>query len=244
MIGSVLRLLAALVLLFVLTSAAVILYYRDGKLPTTAFIISTDRVHNESGGKSPRARWQPLQQNAVPQVLLDAVIAAEDQRFCQHGGFDLVEIRRALRSAEQGNRLRGASTLSQQVARNLFLNRDRTIGRKLLEAWITILLEAFWDKPKIARTYANTVEFGVSHFGAQAAAQRYFGVDAVDLDASQAALMAAALPNPAIFRLDRPGQKMRATAARIEAEASKLRNLGYLGCLKDDSRTTVNEPGQ
>lgn len=133
-----------------------------------------------------------------------AVIASEDQRFFQHSGFDLQSIRSSIDSYVDGGRLRGASTISQQVAKNLFLNPSKSIIRKGFEVWFTLLIELLWSKERILTVYLNIAEFGDHIFGIQAASRHYFGIPAKNLNRSQAALLAASLPNPLRLKVARP----------------------------------------
>ncbi len=138
--------------------------------------------------------WRPLE--AISPDLRRAVIAAEDARFCDHLGVDLVEMRRAIAAWRAGGRLRGASTISQQTAKNVFLWSDRSWIRKGFEFWFTALIELFWSKQRILEVYLNVAEFGEGVFGAEAAAQHAYGVTADRLGADAAARLAAVLPNP------------------------------------------------
>lgn len=140
--------------------------------------------------------WKPLREIA-PELAL-AVVAAEDQRFLQHRGFDLVEMQRAMDAAEAGGPLRGASTITQQTVKNVFLWPSRSWLRKGLEAALTPLAELLWGKRRILELYLNIAEFGPGVYGAEAAARRYFGKAAGDLTAHEAASLAAVLPNPIV----------------------------------------------
>ncbi len=133
-----------------------------------------------------------------------AVLASEDQRFFEHHGFDLGAIETALADRAAGRPLRGASTITQQVAKNLFLWSGRSFVRKALEAWFTVLLEVTWPKRRILEMYLNIAEFGPGVYGVPAAAQRFFGKPPAALSAGDAALLAAVLPNPHELRADRP----------------------------------------
>ena len=134
-----------------------------------------------------------------------AVIASEDQLFYEHFGFDLDAIKSAANAYLNGNRkLRGASTISQQVAKNLFLTPAKSFFRKGLEAWFTLLIEIFWSKERIMGVYLNIAEFGDHLFGIEAASQRYFNTSAKNLSRSQAAILAATLPNPLKLKADNP----------------------------------------
>jgi len=133
-----------------------------------------------------------------------AVVASEDQLFFQHNGFDVEAIGKAWSRHARGGKLRGASTISQQVAKNLFLSPARNWTRKALEIWFTVLIEAFWSKQRILEIYLNIAEFGDHLFGVEAASRRYFGVPAQQMTPAQAALLAATLPNPLLLKADRP----------------------------------------
>ncbi len=141
-------------------------------------------------------RWTPARE--LPPVLFRALIAAEDARFASHFGFDWRAIEQARRRNERlrGRRLYGASTISMQTAKNTFLLPARTHIRKALEAYFTVLIEAFWGKKRIAEVYANIIEWGNGIYGIGAAAQHYFGKTPRELTAREAALLAAVLPNP------------------------------------------------
>jgi monofunctional biosynthetic peptidoglycan transglycosylase len=133
-----------------------------------------------------------------------AVIAAEDQQFFQHFGFDLQSIQASIEDYNEGGRLRGASTISQQVAKNLFLTPAKSFIRKGLEVWFTVLIELLWSKERIVEVYLNIAEFGDHVFGIEAASLNYFGVSAKHLNRSQAALLAATLPNPLRLKVTHP----------------------------------------
>lgn len=153
-----------------------------------------------------------------------AVIAAEDQTFPDHWGFDVAAIEKALSHNERNeNRIRGASTLSQQTVKNLFLWDGRSWLRKGLEAGLTVGVETVWSKRRILTVYLNIAEFGEGVFGVEAAAQRYFGKPASRLTQSEAALLAAVLPNPLRFKAAAPSGYVRSRQAWI------LRQMRQLG---------------
>ena len=171
-------------------------------------------------------QWVPLSQIS-PQAAL-AVVAAEDQKFPDHWGFDLKAIKNAVENNARGERIRGASTLTQQVARNLFLWQGRSYLRKGLEAWFTVLLELFWPKQRILEVYLNIAETGPQVFGIEAAARRYFGHSASRLTQEQAALIAAVLPNPLRFHADRPSDYVLSRRDQIAQQMSQLGGTAYL----------------
>ncbi len=145
-------------------------------------------------GVEVRRQWVALKD--VSPHIVRAVIAAEDQAFCTHDGFDIKQINKALEEAERGRRLRGASTISQQTAKNVFLFNGGGWVRKGFETWFTVLVEAMWSKPRIMEIYLNVAEWGDGIYGVEQAAQERFGVSAKDLTPRQAASLAAVLPNP------------------------------------------------
>ena len=158
-----------------------------------------------------------------------AVIAAEDQKFPSHWGFDVTAIEKALAHNERNeNRIRGASTLSQQTAKNLFLWDGRSWLRKGLEACLTLGIETVWSKKRILTVYLNIAEFGEGTFGVEAASQRYFHKSASKLSMSEAALLAAVLPNPVKFRADAPSGYVRSRQAWILRQMQQLGGEGFM----------------
>lgn len=168
------------------------------------------------------SRWV-AHQKISPWVKL-AVIASEDQRFPQHWGFDLSAIQAALaHNQENPDTIRGASTISQQTAKNLFLWEGRSWLRKVIEAPLTVLLETFWSKQRILTVYLNIAQFGPNLYGIEAAAQFYFQRSAANLTEQQAARLAAVLPNPLIYHANRP------SAYLLRREHWILRQMQQLG---------------
>ncbi|ANZ07963.1 monofunctional biosynthetic peptidoglycan transglycosylase [Raoultella ornithinolytica] len=158
-----------------------------------------------------------------------AAIAAEDQKFPEHWGFDVSAIEKALAHNErQENRVRGASTLSQQTAKNLFLWDGRSWLRKGLEAGLTVGIETVWSKKRILTVYLNIAEFGEGTFGVEAASQRYFHKPASRLTPAEAALLAAVLPNPIRFRADAPSGYVRSRQAWILRQMRQLGGEGFM----------------
>ena len=179
-----------------------------------------------SDGKySPTYRWVSL--DKIAPVMSAAVIASEDQNFPDHYGFDLAAIQRALGHNGRSTRTKGASTLTQQTAKNLFLWSSRSWLRKGVEAYFTVLLETFWSKRRILETYLNIVEFGDGIYGVEAASRHYFGKPASRLNSEEAALLAAVLPNPRRYRVKSPGPYVRERQQWILQQISQLggRNL-------------------
>lgn len=175
--------------------------------------------------------WVSLERIS-PQAAI-AVIASEDQTFPYNYGFDFKSIRSAVRAAERGARLRGASTISQQTARNLFLWPGRSWLRKGMEAYLTVLLEALWPKERILEVYLNIAQFGHGIYGVEAAARRFYHEPASRLSAAQAALLAAVLPDPVHWHVERPS---RFVAWKQRWILGQMRNLGGAAYLRQVNR--------
>ena len=198
------------------------LVFRFVPVPGSA-LMAERRLTAAVEGKAWKAsqRWTPLDEIAPSMGV--AVIAAEDQNFPEHFGFDWQAIEKAMAHNEHSRRKRGASTLSQQTAKNLFLWERRSWVRKGFEVYFTLLLETTWSKRRILEVYLNIVEFGDGVFGVEAAARKFFGKPARALTASEAALLAAVLPSPLRYRADAPSAYVR---GRQEWILNQMRNLG------------------
>ena len=173
--------------------------------------------------------WRDIEE--ISPRLARAAMAGEDARFCEHFGFDLEAIQAAMAANRAGGRTYGASTISQQVAKNVFLWHERSWLRKGLEAGFTVMIELFWPKERIIEVYLNTAEFGEGVFGAEAAAQHHFGRAAFALTPTQAARLAAVLPAPKVRNAGHPSAGVRRRAARIADGAETLRRSGRADCL-------------
>lgn len=220
-------------LLFWLTALSVLLVavFRWVPPPITGLMIER-KVESWASGEpiDLQRSWRPWQ--TLPDDLKMAVIAAEDQKFADHWGFDIAAIRAAFAHNERGGSLRGASTLSQQVAKNLFLWSGRSWIRKGLEVWFTGWIELLWPKQRILEVYLNSVEWGDGIFGAQAAAQHHFGIGASYLSTAQASQLAAVLPNPREWNAGRPGPHVRQRASWIRQQMRQLGGSHYLNQLR------------
>ncbi|MFN4019724.1 MAG: monofunctional biosynthetic peptidoglycan transglycosylase [Erythrobacter sp.] len=177
--------------------------------------------------------WESL--DNIDRNLVSAVIAAEDSQFCEHFGFDAEAIEQAMRenleAAENGGRIRGGSTISQQTAKNVFLWQGGGFFRKGLEAWFTFWIEAVWGKRRIMEVYLNVAETGIGTYGAEAGAQRYFGHSAARLSADEASRMAAALPSPKKRAVKSPGGWLARHGNRIERRIGIVRRDGLDACV-------------
>ena len=222
LLGRLRRFLVLVLLAGVFLSVLLVLPLRWLDPPVSAVML-----HRFASEGSPQhQRWLDLEQ-AGPYMAL-AVVAAEDQRFPHHRGFDTQEIVAAIEKRLDGGRLRGASTISQQVARNMFLWQGRSFLRKGLEVWFTGLVEVFWPKRRILEMYLNFAEMGERTFGLGAASERYFGVSPDRMSRSQAALIAAVLPNPVVYRVDAPSAHVRKRRDWILQQMQNLGGPAYL----------------
>ncbi len=181
-------------------------------------------------------QWVNLEQISPHAAI--AVVASEDQLFPFHAGFDFNSIRAAVRASEQGKHLRGASTISQQVAKNLYLWSGHSFVRKGLEAYFTVLIEALWPKERILEMYLNIAQFGDGIYGVQAASQRFWHTNARALTSSEAALLAAVLPSPVQMHADRPSRYIAMRREQILAQMRELGGAAYLRALESERRGT------
>ncbi|UVK82842.1 monofunctional biosynthetic peptidoglycan transglycosylase [Pseudomonas sichuanensis] len=227
MLSSFLRHFTRGLLWFAVASIAVVLVLRWVPPPGTALMVERKVESWFSGEPIDLQRdWTPWEE--ISDELKVAVIAGEDQKFASHWGFDIPAIQAALAYNERGGKVRGASTLTQQVAKNMFLWSGRSWLRKGLEAWFTALIELFWSKERILEVYLNSAEWGKGVFGAQAAARYHFGVDASRLTRQQAALLAAVLPSPIKWSASRPSTYVTSRAGWIRRQMSQLGGPSYL----------------
>ncbi|MEI6643937.1 MAG: monofunctional biosynthetic peptidoglycan transglycosylase [Novosphingobium sp.] len=181
-------LLARLVAAFLFLSVALVVIYRFVPVPVTMTMIMDPNGITKS--------WVPLSQ--IDRNMVDAAIAGEDGKFCQHNGFDQEAILKAWERNQEGGRIRGGSTISQQTAKNVFLWQGGGYLRKALEAWFTVLIETIWGKRRIMEVYLNVAETGIGTYGVEAGAQRYYRKPAAKLNRVEAARIAAAFPQPKV----------------------------------------------
>jgi monofunctional biosynthetic peptidoglycan transglycosylase len=214
-----------------ITLAAVVAF-RWVDPPSTTFM-ATDRIDALiSRDSSYRFRHDWVAMDRISREAALAVIAAEDQQFPHHRGFDFKQIDKALADRGRGRRTRGASTISQQVAKNLFLWRGQSWFRKGLEAGITVLVEACWSKERILEVYLNVAEFGRGTYGVQAASRRFFNKDAARLTRREAALLAAVLPAPTRLKVQAPSRYVQRRQAWIVRQMGALGGTSYLAQLR------------
>lgn len=223
-----LRWLARGALAFVLLSLLAVLALRFLDPPTSAFMLARGVAAWRAGDGDYALRHRWVAMDEIAATLPIALVAAEDQKFPHHHGFDLESIGKALDARAGDAPLRGASTITQQVAKNLFLWSGRSWLRKGLEAWFTALIELLWPKQRILEVYANIAEFGDGVYGAEAAARHYFGKPAAALSARESARLAAVLPNPRRLRVERPSPYVSSRVAWIERQVVQLGGAAYL----------------
>jgi monofunctional biosynthetic peptidoglycan transglycosylase len=212
---------------FLILSALLVLSLRWLDPPTSSFMIQHWISGWIDGRESPYLHHEWVDWAEIAPAVPLAVVAAEDQRFPDHRGFDLVEIVKAWEKFRAGGKLRGASTISQQVAKNLFLWKNKDLVRKCLEAWLTWVIERTWSKQRILEVYLNTAQLGPDTFGVGAAGLRFFDRRAAALSARDAARLAAVLPSPDRYRLDAPSGYLNKRAAWVRKQMRQL-GAGYL----------------
>ena len=181
------------------------------------------------GGTSVKRRWVPLSE--ISPHLVTAVIAAEDQRFCEHRGVDTSAIRKAYQEWQDGEGLRGGSTITQQTAKNVFLWNGGGIVRKVPEAWMAFVIDTGWGKRRVMEVYLNVAEWGDGLFGAEAAARVRFGKPASQLTRTESAMLATVLPSPNKWRVDPPGPYVQRRSRRTLRQMRNVERDGLASCV-------------
>lgn len=223
------RLLVQLMLLSVLALFAILLIFRWVPVPTSAFIYMQNSLAQESPNIYENAAYEWIDWNDIPPQIALAVIAAEDQRFPSHWGVDTVELKKVLLERRSGNKLqRGASTITQQTAKNLFLWNGRSYTRKIIEVGISIALEITWPKRRILEVYLNIAQFGEAIFGIKEASRLLFDKEPKELTREEAAMLAAVLPKPAISDVNDPRPELRKRQQWILKQMKQLGGVRYL----------------
>jgi len=195
--------------------------------PTTAFMLQKSIQARWNGSKDDKIRYRWTDWDNISPHAAQAVMAAEDQKFPVHWGFDPHSIAEAWEERRKGERIRGASTITQQVAKNLFLWPGKSFVRKGIEAYFTVLIETIWTKRRILEVYLNIAEFGRGVFGIAAASETFYKKTPDRLTRTQSALLAAALPNPRRLRIDHPSPYMRARAGWILKQMNQLNRPAF-----------------
>ncbi len=222
------RIVLQALVFFVAGSIVLVLLFRWAPVPLSSLMIQRQIAAKWQGNAGYRLlhTWVSLDQISLYAPL--AVIAAEDQNFFDHHGFDFDAMTKAWKSNQHRSRPHGASTISQQVAKNLYLWPGRTLFRKGVEAWFTLLLEGLWPKERILEVYLNVAEFGPGIFGVEAASRTYFHKSAARLTSREAALLAAILPSPLRSDLHRPTRYLLGRAGQIERQMRLMGGVLYL----------------
>ncbi|MCL9998151.1 MAG: monofunctional biosynthetic peptidoglycan transglycosylase [Erythrobacter sp.] len=221
MLSLILRYTAKAIAAFIGLTLVLVVAFKWLPVPVTATMLMD--------GNGITKDWESL--DNIDRNLVSAVIASEDQRFCQHSGFDTEAIEQAMRENLEGNKIRGGSSISQQTAKNVFLWQGGGYFRKGVEAWFTFWIELVWGKRRIMEVYLNVAETGIGTFGAEAGSQRYFGHSAARLSRDEASRMAAALPSPKKRSVKSPGGWLARHGNRIERRIATVRRDGLDACV-------------
>jgi monofunctional biosynthetic peptidoglycan transglycosylase len=216
-------------LLFLVISILLVLLFRWLPPPLSGLMVQRYVQHIWEGQKrKPTIYYDWVAYEEISPYMALAVVAAEDQKFPIHFGFDLQAIQQAFKDRIRGKTLRGASTISQQVVKNLYLWHGRSWLRKALEVWFTLLLELLWSKQRTLEIYLNIIELGDRTYGVEAASQRFFKKPAHSLSREEAALLAAVLPNPLTYHANAPSSYVRERQAWILRQMQQLGGISYL----------------
>ena len=217
------RLLVWIIVFFFGSTIAAVVVYKWMPVYITPLMI-TRSIENDD---EMQHKWVPIEEISENMAL--AVISSEDNLFMSHSGFDFDQIQKAIEEAEKTGHQRGASTISQQTAKNVFLWNGRSWVRKGLEAYFTVLIELIWGKERIMEVYLNSIEMGPGIYGAEAVAQAHFGKSAAKLTRREAALIAATLPNPLKYSSKNPSKYMRKRQRQITRLMGLVENP-HIGC--------------
>lgn len=227
MVLRIARIIAKIILWFIGLSLLLVIAFKWIPIPATATMLMDENGITKN--------WESL--DNIDPNLVAAVIAAEDSKFCEHWGFDTEAIEQAVRenaeARENGGRIRGGSTISQQTAKNVFLWQGGGYFRKGMEAWFTFWIEAVWGKERIMEVYLNVAETGIGTYGAEAGAQRYFNHSAARLSPDEASRMAAALPQPKKRSVINPGGWLARHGNSIERRINIVQGDGLDACVYD-----------
>jgi len=214
-----------IILFFVLSISWVVLARFIPVYITPLMVIRT--AESLFDGKTPKnsKKWVPVEK--ISHNMIQAVVASEDNMFLKHHGFSFTDISKAIKHNQKGKRIRGGSTISQQTAKNVFLWPQRSYLRKGLEAYFTVLIELIWTKERIMEVYLNVIEMGDGIYGVQAASLEHFGKNASELNKSQAALIAACLPNPRKYDARNPSGYIMRRKSKIVSLMGKIEQVSF-----------------
>lgn len=228
LIGKTIRIIRNILIVLFAGSILMVIAYRYIPVYFTP-LMAIRYIEQIKDGKSKGIRHEWKDIDNISRNLVMAVIASEDNRFMTHNGFDIEQIKLARAEAAAGKRVRGASTISQQTAKNVFLWPGKTYFRKGLEAYFTLLIEFVWGKERIMEVYLNSIEMGNGIFGAEAVAKSHFKKNAGKLTKGEAALIAASLPNPRRFNSGKPSPYMYKRQKQIVSLMGKIAPV-EIGC--------------
>jgi monofunctional glycosyltransferase len=227
------RIILRIIYFFLVSTILSVLLFRFVPVPITPLMIIRLKEQN-STDKSFKLKKDWVAKEEISNNLKLAVISSEDQNFFNHFGFDFEAIQKAYKQNKKGKKIKGASTISQQTAKNLFLWPGRSYVRKALEAYFTFLIEVFWSKDRILEVYLNIIEMGDGVYGAEAAANEFFNTSANKLNKNQAALIAAVLPNPLKWSAKNPSGYISWKKQRIVSRMNKAGSIeGYRNLKKE-----------
>ena len=220
------RFIRSLIILFFVTSIVWVVLARFIPVYLTPLMIIRS-VEAVVAGEMPSNEKDWISIDEISPNMMNAVVASEDNLFMTHYGFSFNDIGKALKHNKKGRRIRGGSTISQQTAKNVFLWPNRSYLRKGLEAYFTVLIELVWSKERIMEVYLNVIETGDGVYGVEAASQKFFHKSASKLTKSQAALIAASLPNPRKFNIGNPSGYMLRRQAKIKSLMGKINKVQF-----------------
>ncbi|MFC3416237.1 monofunctional biosynthetic peptidoglycan transglycosylase [Algoriphagus hitonicola] len=216
-----------LTLWFFIVSIGLVIIYRFVPVPITPLMVIrlVEQGFDEEKSMKLKKDWVPIEK--ISKNVPQAVYAAEDQKFLEHSGFDLEAMKKAWEGNKQGKNIKGASTITQQTVKNVFLWPNRSYIRKGLEAYFTLLVELIWSKERIMEVYLNVIEMGEGIYGIEAAAQHYYQKPAINLNRHESAMIAAVLPNPRRWNPKRPTPYIIGRQAWILRQMNNLNPIGF-----------------
>ncbi len=220
------RIVRNLIIFFFVGSISLVVIARFVPVFVTPLMVIRS-VESLIQGELPRNSKDWVSIDKISPNMVQAVVASEDNLFMEHHGFSINDIQKAIKHNQKGRRIRGGSTISQQTAKNVFLWPDRSYLRKGLEAYFTVLIEFVWPKERIMEVYLNVIEMGDGIYGVQAASVTYFNIDADQLTKSQAALIAACLPNPRKYSAKNPSSYIQSRRSRIVNLMGKIKQVDF-----------------
>jgi len=226
------RLIMQIFMLLVLVFFIILLVFRWVPIPSSAFIFQQNSLAEQFPKTYLPASYEWIDWDQIPTHVVLAVVAAEDQRFPKHWGVDMVELKKAWEQRGKKKRPRGASTITQQTAKNLFLWNGRSYFRKIIEAGMSVAMEVTWPKKRILEVYLNIAQFGDAIFGIKQASKKLFDKTPKQLTVEEAALLAAVLPRPAVSNVKNPNSELRARQRWILKQMKQLGGNAYLAKLK------------